>query len=213
MVTWDPIAARERSRAIVNSSGFPQPPDWYPNIERGLLRPAHEVEDRALALNVVINCSYEMPTDMARSWLTVNGLEESLTAGERQYLANIDNGAAPDSYGHQLQIEALWILAWAVSLAPAVDWAGYCEDTLASWLPDLRATEDPRRFRASTSLREDSSVLDELDAAFCLTWGCAEANLRGQSAPGGIRQYVMWERRRALEWLMGGDWDNPDYNT
>ncbi len=56
-------------------------------------------------------------------------------------------------------------------------------------------------------------VLDELDVAFCLTWGCAEANLRQQPVPGDVRDYVIWERRRALEWLMGDDWDNPNYDT
>ena len=212
-VTWDAIAARARSRDIVNNVGFPPPPDWYPTIERGSLRLLHEVEDRALPLNVVINCSFTMPTDVARSWLAANGLEDRLTSGESNYLAEIEAGAAPDSQGHQLQIEALWVLVWAASLVPAVDWATYCADTLAAWLPDLRVGEDPRVFRRSTTRRHDSEVLDELDTAFCLTWGCAEANLRGQGDPGNMRQYVMWERRRGLEWLMGVDWDDPDYNT
>jgi Domain of unknown function (DUF4272) len=66
---------------------------------------------------------------------------------------------------------------------------------------------------SSTVLRPDAEVLDELDVAFCLTWGCAEANLRQQPVPGDVRDYVIWERRRALEWLMGDDWDNPSYDT
>jgi uncharacterized protein DUF4272 len=212
-MAWESEAARSRTRAVVARLGFPQPPDWYPFIERRRLRRVSEVEDRALVLNVVINCSYGMPIDLAREWLGDHGLSSSLTAAEHEYLVAVDHGAAADSFGHRLQVEALWTLAWGLSLAPALNWNSYCGDELASWFPNLRTSEDTPRFRSSTLLRTDAEVLDELDVAFCLTWGCAEANLRQQPVPGDVRDYVIWERRRALEWLMADDWDNPNYDT
>jgi len=172
-----------------------------------------EIQNRALVLNVVINCSFRMPTGYARSWLGTHGLIDNLTREEATYLTAIDGGLDPDSQGPRLRVEALWLLTWSLSLTPKLDWGAYCGDEMASWLPDLRSGEDPVRFRATTAVRDEREVLDEVDAAYCLTWGCATSNLQRLPEPGRLDQYVVWERRRALEWLVGDDWDNPDLST
>ena len=84
---------------------------------------------------------------------------------------------------------------------------------MAGWLPDLRTGESAERFRAGTVVRGEGEILNELDVVYCLTWGCAAANLYHQPEPGVLGQYVMWERRRALEWLVGDDWDEPNLST
>ena len=212
-MAWDPHSARRRSRSLVGQLEFPQPPDWYPIIERGTLRSLAEVQNRALVGNVIHNCSYRMPTEYARAWLGTHGLIDDLTPGEVSYLDAMDGGLDPASQGHRLRVEALWILTWSLSLTPTLDWGAYCADEMASWLPDLRAQEDPARFRATTTQRDEAEILDEVDAAYCLTWGCARSNLEGRPEPGRLGQYVMWERRRALEWLVGDDWDEPELST
>jgi Domain of unknown function (DUF4272) len=212
-VSWNPQAARQRSRALVETLRFPQPPDWYPVIDRGTLRHLPDIQNRALVLNVVINCAFGMPTDHARAWLGAHGLIGELTGEEADHLAAVDAGLAAESQGHRLRVEALWLLAWSLSLTPTLDWSRYCGDEMSSWLPDLRTGEDPARFRAATAVRAEDEILDEVDLAYCLTWGCAQSNVRHLPDPGEVGQYVMWERRRALEWLIGEDWDNPDLST
>jgi len=41
-----------------------------------------------------------------------------------------------------------------------------------------------------------------LDLYYCLTWGLADANLNHRPVPGSVEQYVLWERRRALEFAL-----------
>ena len=53
----------------------------------------------------------------------------------------------------------------------AFDWGAYCGSELASLLPDLRVGESAESFRSSSRRRSDESVLDEVDAAYYLTWG------------------------------------------
>jgi hypothetical protein len=61
--------------------------------------------------------------------------------------------------------------------------------------------------------------MPELDLYHCMTWGLAEANLRQQTPPGEIEQYVIWHRRRALEFAIAerewthDEWDDMDLST
>ncbi|HYO67259.1 MAG TPA: DUF4272 domain-containing protein, partial [Archangium sp.] len=150
---------------------------------------------------------------LARSWLRQEGLEGVLTPGEQHYLGEVEKGLAPESQGHQLQVEALWALVWALALVPVLDFGKHCGDELSGLLPDLRQSEGSRSFRKRAHLRRPEELYQALDLAYCLSWGIAEANLTRSPVPGRVEQYVVWERRRALEWLHGDDWDKPRTDT
>jgi hypothetical protein len=212
-VTWDAAAARARSVRQLAHLGYVPPPDWYPPIDERPLRTINEIENRALALNVMINCAYGMPTAAARNWLTAHELLQALTPKEAEYLDAIDHGLQPDSQGHRLQVERLWALVWTLSFVETLDWSTYCADNLASIVPNLREAEGTDRLRTTAKLRSGSDVLDQADLAFCITWSCAESNLKRTPHVGAVDQYVIWERRSAIEWLLGDDWDHPDLST
>ncbi len=80
-------------------------------------------------------------------------------------------------------------------------------------VPNLREAEGTDRLRTTAKLRSRSDVLDQADLAFCITWSCAESNLKRTPHVGAVDQYVIWERRSAIEWLLGDDWDHPDLST
>ena len=202
---------RQQSLSELAVLGFPQPPAHFPLLEKKPIRSQHEVVARALVLNVVINCAYQMPNDYARSWLRGQGLFEKATLQELAFMDGIDQGEQPDTGGFELQIEALWALAWSLGFVDDLSFSQYCTDELAGWLPDLRRNEGKDRFERAAVLVERDKVREALDLCFCLTWGAAEANLERRRCPGPVEQYVLWERRRALEWLRGEDWD--DYPT
>jgi hypothetical protein len=206
-------AIRSRSLSLARALGYPPPPAHFPWLDRERVRPEREVIDRSLVLHIIVNCSFGMPTALARAWLDREGLLASLSPGERHYLEEIDQGLAPDAKGHQLQVESLWALAWALSQVPSLDFGHYCGDELAGLLPDLRANEDGESFRSRARLRSPEELYEALDLAYCLSWGVAEANLTRTPVPGKVGQYVIWERRRVLEWLHGGDWDSPPRDT
>lgn len=209
----DGRVTRHESLAQLPSLGFPKPPEHFPVLEAGTLRSGRDVINRALALNVVINTSFGMPTDQARAWLDLYSLSSALTTDERTLLSDIDNGMPPDAKGHQLKVEALWTLIWALHQVETLDFTSYCGENLSSLLPDLRTRETPDALISNASLRSAEEVGQALDLAYCITWGIADANLRNLEPPGDLQQYVYWERRRALEWLVGSEWDAPDFST
>lgn len=200
---------------------FPTPPEHLPVLADDdfplVLRPSAEVIERALVLNVRINLSLGMPSEIAREWLTANGLIHCLTQLESQLV----EGAVQSDDREQLQVEGLWALGWALGLIPEMDHRVYCGDQLAALLPDLRTQETSQEWRARVKLipRSIDEIWNELDLLYAMTWAAANANLSGAPAPGAIHQYVLWERRRALEFLRVEDnlghehWDNVDLST
>jgi hypothetical protein len=97
----------------------------------------------------------------------------------------------------------------------------FCGDDLAAKLPDLRRLEsiDEWSKRTPTRARASDEAIAEFDLYYCLTWGLADANLRGTTAP-GAPQYLYWQRRRAFEFAFGDntdiahrDWDDIDLST
>ena len=106
------IARRVRGKSLdgLRKLGFPSPPAHFPWLECTELRSQQEVVERALVLNVIINCAYRMPTDFARQWLREQRVIDKMTSAESAWLAAIDRGEDPAAQGHKLQVEALWVL-------------------------------------------------------------------------------------------------------
>jgi hypothetical protein len=65
--------------------------------------------------------------------------------------------------------------------------------------------------RAEAERRDPEALREALDLARCVTWGLGDADLSVGFSPGEVEPYVVWERRRALEWLHGADWDEPGF--
>jgi hypothetical protein len=81
-------------------------------------------------------------------------------------------------------------------------------------VPDLFDPSEglgPARVRAEAELRDAEEISAALDLARCLTWGLGDPELSLGFSPGEVEPYVVWERRRALEWLLGADWDAPGF--
>ena len=203
---------RDISLGEIPSMGFQVPPVHFPLIDTGDVRSKKEIVERALVLNVVINMGYGMPAEHAREWLSSNGIT-SFTEGELELISGIENGDPYDENDVTIRVEALWVLVWILGFVDELDFNSYCEDSLSKMLPDLRNSETSETFVSNSSIRSLNEIYQALDTVFCISWGLAEANLSGLESPGDLRQYVYWERRRALEWFRGGDWDNPDFST
>jgi hypothetical protein len=181
------------------------------------LRPTEQIVARAAVLNVAVTLSYGMPMDLASAWLLANGLTGCLSAKERALLA----GEPVDSTAVRCETEAIWAFAWMLGLANHLRADRYCDDDLVLRLPNLKSGETLEQWstRVGPVLRKADDVMAELDLYYCLTWGLAEANLRNQQTPAEIEQYVIWERRRALEFALverawnHEDWDEIDLST
>lgn len=200
---------------------FPAPPVHLPllaDAETPIdLRSERAVIERLLALNVRVDLAFGMPPTEAHAWLADNGLIGCLSTKEVVLLA----GAAKVDEREQTYVEALWALAWALSLVDELAPDRYCGDQLASLLPDLRATEPCGEWRARTSprLRSPAEIIRELDMLFAMTWALVDARLSGARQPGTVAEYVHWQRRRALEFTVAdpdidhSSWDDIDLST
>jgi len=80
---------------------------WEPH-ETPSPRPADEVIERVAVLNVIVNCAYGMPADLATSWLDANGLNDCLTDREQQVV----DGRLGHVEEDRSQVEAIDALAW-----------------------------------------------------------------------------------------------------
>jgi hypothetical protein len=138
-----------------------------------------------------------MPGDQAKTWIDENDLTPALAPEETSLLA----GKAEQ---FRSQVEALWGLTWVLGVNDHLDPDQYCGEHMAASLPDLRRAEPLSEWvaRADVALRDANETAEMLDLHYCLTWGLADANLDHRAAPGSVEQYVLWERRRALEFAL-----------
>jgi hypothetical protein len=171
---------------------------WEP-LPAYRLQPASELIARAGVLTLVVQRSFGMPDDRAKTWIEENGLTAALAPEETALLAG---KGMPEEF--RTQVEALWALAWVLGLSDHLDPSEYCGDTLAGSMPDLRKAESLSEWvaRADLALRDANETAEMLDLHYCLTWGLADANLNHRAVPGSVEQYVLWERRRALEFAL-----------
>jgi hypothetical protein len=112
------------------------------------------------------------------------------------------------------RVEAIWVFAWAGTLAPALDFGEACPNTLVKLFPDLLHNESSDGFRGRFKLRTNEEVAAQCDLAYCLHWSIRDAVLNGVRPPGKLHPLFVIERRRALEWCLSTvDWDDVPMDT
>ncbi len=207
----DPAVGHDERRArnirLARRLGYPEPPADVPPTEVRAWRTVDEAVDRALVVNVVLSCAHGLAPAGGWTWLRGAGLLDRVTPAEAAYLEDLESGLHLDDLARRLQVEALWALLWAVCLADDLDFAEGCGGAVAPLLPELDDPGAVAAFRTAAERRHEDDLLVTLDLARVLTAALGDDDLRIGYAPGEVEPYVVWERRRALEWLAGADWD------
>ena len=202
--------ARARNLKIARRLGHPAPPDDLEFPTGSPARTADAAVDRALVLNAVLSAAHGLAVDAATAWLEANELTGAMTAHEAEFFEDLQDGIRLGAAHRKLHVEALWALLWSVSLVDELDFGVGCGDRVTPLVPDLF---DPlegtgaARVRQEAELRDADDLRAALDLARCLSWGLGDADLSVGFSPGEVEPYVVWERRRALEWVFGADWD------
>ncbi|MBO9500867.1 DUF4272 domain-containing protein [Brevundimonas sp. A19_0] len=207
---FDQEKTRRYSTRIAKAHGL----DILPSLpfldEPSLVSDAKSVVDRLLCLNAICAAAYGFPVERAQAWLDGEGLQPALTAEERAFLSGSNVREL-----FQTQVEGAWALAWALRLVPTLDpWVG-ADDGFVRLLPNLKTNESSRRIRdLAATLRATDEILAALDLSYCLHWGVRQATVAGLPTPAGLIEYVVVERRRALEWLFSDEeWDDLTLDT
>jgi hypothetical protein len=197
---------RERSRRLARRLGYGKSHGEVPVPRVGALRTVDEVLDRVLVLNAVISCAYGLPTLSALDWLRRHDLLDVLTDDEREFLADASEGIHVEDLARKLQVESLFALLWALSLVDDLDFDRGCGDEVARVVPDIQAGDDATDVRAAATVRASDELYEAFDLATVLASAIGDEDLQLGLSPGDVEPYVVWERKRALEWIHGAKW-------
>jgi hypothetical protein len=174
------------------------------------MRSEDSVVKRLLCLHAAAACAYGFDRQRAIAWIGRERLSESLTAEERGF---IEHGHG-DPNRFRVQIEAMWALAWALGIVSALEYGKPCGEGFVALLPNLKTAETTDSLRQNASLRSAAEIAASLDLAYCIHWAIRDAGIARRPARKQIQPYVIVERRRALEWLVGeDDWDDLSLDT
>jgi len=175
------------------------------------LRSVPEIASRILTLNVVVATAYGFDRNKAIEWLNREGLVDNLTGDESPFILR---GANTNDGRFRVEVEGLWTLAWTVGIVDKFSFVELCGDSLVRVLPNLSAKETGQSLRDKVRLRPLEQIVAACDLAYCLHWAIRHSELVGTEPPKRIVPYVVIERRRALEWLLGDEeWDEVALDT
>lgn len=177
-------------------------------VERS--RPMSEVFDRLLCVHATAACAYGFDRFKAKAWLVREGVLDKLSPVESSFL-NEGNGRS-DMF--RLRIEALWALAWLLGIVSVLDFSRECDGGFVLLLPDLRKNQGAEILRERSTFRSVPEIVEAADLAYCLNWAARESILKNRLGPHSVPIYVIEERRRTLDWVLGEDaWDEISFDT
>lgn len=201
---------RDRSLARAVALGFPINTSLPLLSEEIHEKSEEEILNRLLCLHVVAACSYGFNREKAWRWVEQENLQNALVGGELLYLRE----GIGEQEKYRLQIEGMWALSWSLGVVPELDFGKGCASSFALLLPNLKISESSDSLKSKIAPRSIEQIFEQCDLAYCLHWGIRQAQISNNSIPAKVPPYVIVERRRALEWLIGDeDWGNVILDT
>ena len=119
-------------------------------------------------------------------------------------------------YGFDLANQALFVLAWAVHLVKTLPFPTRQVENqrLIDKFPSFN--KSPRPFIDTLKLRPKSTIMDKSDLIYRLHWATRQAEIDGQSPPGGLDPEIIYEWHYAINWITkygDADWDDVTTDT
>jgi len=174
------------------------------------MRDKEEIVVRILTLHVIAAAAFGFDRVKAIDWLDKERITGSLNPQERRFISE-GVGAVND---FKVQIEGMWALAWALGIVELLDFTKYCDNRFVEYFPNIKLNESSKDFRSKIKERSRAEVIKACDLAYCLHWAIRQAEITNEPSPFNLRSYVIIERRRALEWILGKEeWDKISLDT
>lgn len=188
--------------------------DWLPILDTPAVREVEEVKGRMSVLNALINISFNAPVIVIRDWLKAQELTVFLSEEEEALLAKTNDDLTDREIGSlRWNLECLWAMMWATNMIQELDPTEWCGDNMASLLPNLELGDDNAKLEQVRTLRSTPELYRMLDYYYRLHWYCVDERLYGREAL--INEGIVYERRKALEWIFNraADWDDVEMST
>jgi hypothetical protein len=195
----DPTEAREWSRMQLSKLGRSISKS-LPELDGEFsVRTKDTIVVRLLCEHAVAAVAYGFDRRLARAWLQREGLTESLTTQELEYLDRDLGNSLP----FKLMVEGMWALAWSIQIVPPLEITKPCDPGFVRSLPNLKVAEPSAALRARARVRGSGEILAMCDLYYCLHWVIRDDELNGRQPVCTVPQWIVTERRMALEWLVG----------
>lgn len=201
-------ASRAKSRKALEEHGLDFP-ETLPLLDFAEIRPVGDVLARLFCLNAVAAAAYGFSSASSLAWIKRENFDDRLSINERIFL---EHGKG-DPAVFRLQVEGMWALAWTLGIVPKLDFWRQCSSDFVTRLPDLKSGEGTARTILELNARDGDEVRAACDLYYCLNWVVRETSIRGQALPAGLDPYVITERARALDWVLGDGWNAGGLDT
>jgi hypothetical protein len=211
-----PVKRKERTEGYLTSLGVPVNPH-LPLVEgesEVRLREPKEVAKRTIILYALVAVAHQADRKRATSWLKREGLWESVSPKEKDFLES-DDPPEQDRVEASWRAESLWTLLWALRKTERLELPKeMCDTQLIQQImpaPESSCTE----FINQATLRPPSEILDATDLIYRVHWAAVDARLNGKETPGGFHPGIIYERHYALNWLVwyADEWDDVTTDT
>ena len=208
------VARKETTESYLRSRGVRVNPHlpFTESPEEVTVATSEKVARRACIISGLLSLAFGAPRDMVLRYFESGGLFEHATASEID-LVHASSLEQAQIERLEIQVEALWELAWVLCLIPRIDHFKYCGQHLITLVPKL--DEPVSGFVDRARMRPLDDLLAEADMLYRLHWAVRDASLQQQSIPNGLRFYVTNERLRAINWVLFSDvsWEDTDTST
>lgn len=204
---------KDENTHLIKTKGY-RVNEWLPILEAPDTRALEDIRGRMSVMNALINISFEAPVKIIKDWISQSGLDTHLSEWEKAVLEKADEDLSNLEINTlRWYLEGLWALMWAMGMIDTLDEKEWCGDEMAALLPDLQEGENNKKIDALSNLRPETELYTMLDYYYRLHWYCVDERIKGNEAL--INEGLVYERRKALEWLMNkeADWDNVEMGT
>lgn len=185
--------------------------EWLPVLDDPKIRSLEDIKGRISIMNAVINIAFEAPTHKIKNWIIKHKLTKYLSESEQLIIDKPNDHLNNFELNSMMwYLESLWALMWVVEMIGGLDAKEKVDDNMASLLPDLETEEDNSKIDRIQSLRSELEIYTMLDYYYRLHWYVTDSRINGVKSK--LTEGVIYERRKALEWVLNRDcdWDNAD---
>jgi Domain of unknown function (DUF4272) len=187
---------------------------YLPIVDDPKIRSLEDIKGRIAVMNALINIAFDAPTHVIRDWIIQHKLTKHLSESE-QLIINKPNPHLSEFEINSMMwyLESLWALMWVVEMISDISVNKPVGDNMAKLLPDLEAEENNDKILQINSIRSVLEIYTKLDYYYRLHWYCVDNRISGVKIK--VSEGVVYERRKALEWVLNNDsdWDNIEMST
>lgn len=196
-------------------------PRWLQVIEtkeEALFRTKEEIAKRLVALTLTAiysegimgaKWSPKKSFEYIKPYIEALGAEKYFSKKEAAYLSTKE----PEEeivISYSWNYEHAWVMFWALGFIETLDYpSSICNvGLLANTIKGFSSMEE---LLEGSSIRSEEEILDEADLIYRYNWACIDVRSQmGLPAPGDLDPSIVYDRNKALNWLIGyggADWD------